>query len=324
MPPSKSQDKVRKDYGKSHHQCAEVRGNQRSTDGALFQGKGKIKNPTTQHPSSLKCKPRRANREVEGKRPFNRSLQEGRTENEKRDKRQRKRRRRHTSHKHTGQNKAKEEKSKAESRDKERTADRLTKEKTIEKEKQREKGEKREVKKEESKLGEVLTMILGILVILESTEVRKGKNRGKQRTKKAREKRRQKRDISEKKYIETTTEEELERIWQEEKHRQAKVADNIRQWKKKGIWKEKRMRKEWRKGKYQRIAIQETKKARIARGRWEEKLLQRTRRERERENNRRGEEVDGRLAILMLTMIAGTVRQQRHTESQHRENKECI
>ena len=167
-------------------------------------------------------------------------------------------------------------------------------------------------------------MILGILVILESTRVRKGKNRGKQRTKKAREKRRQKRDIREKKYIEATTEEELERVWQEEKHKQAKRADNKRQWKKKGIRKEKRMRKEWRKGKYQRIAIQETKKARIARRRWEEKLLQQTRWERERENSKRGGEVDGRLAILMLTMIAGTVRQQRHTESQHRENKEYI
>ena len=84
------------------------------------------------------------------------------------------------------------------------------------------------------------------------------------------------------------------------------------------------MRKQWRKGKYQKTTIQETGKARIARRRWEEKLLQRTRKERENENNKREEEIDGRLAILMLTMIAGAVRQQEHTQNQQREDEEYI
>ena len=73
----------------------------------LPQGKKRrrgIKNPATQHLSSL--------REVKGKRPFSKSLQEGKTEDEKQDKGKKRRRRRHTPHKHIGQNKAKEEKSK--------------------------------------------------------------------------------------------------------------------------------------------------------------------------------------------------------------------
>ena len=70
--------------------------------------------------------------------------------------------------------------------------------------------------------------------------------------------------------------------------------------------------------------LQETKKEITAKRRWEEKLLQRTGREREKENNTRSREVDGRLAILMLTMLTGPAQQERHTRNRHKEDREYI
>lgn len=203
----------------------------------------------------------------------NRKQQEEGTENEQ-DKGKGKRRHRHTPHKHIGQNRMKKEKSKTGNRNKEQ---------------HRKESAKRETKKKEDRKGEIMITILGIVVILESIQICKGKNKGKQRTKKAREKRKQKRDIREKEYIETTTEEELEKIWQEEEHKRTKKVSNTRQWRKRGIKKEKRMGKRWKKGKYRQEVIQEMGKARTAKRRWEEKLLQRMKKERERENKKEKE-----------------------------------
>jgi hypothetical protein len=166
--------------------------------------------------------------------------------------------------------------------------DRITKDK-----RNRNENTKREKKQEEDRREKLAIVILGIMVMLESVQIHKGKNRGKQRTKKAREKRRQKRDIRENEYIETTPEAKLEKIWQEEKHRQAERTSGARQWKKRGIKKERRMGKRWKKGKYRKEVTQEKGKAGLARGRWEEKLLKRTKEEREKENKKREGEIDG-------------------------------
>ena len=84
------------------------------------------------------------------------------------------------------------------------------------------------------------------------------------------------------------------------------------------------MGRRWKKGKYGREVTQDKEKVGIARGRWEEKLLKRMKEEREKESRKREGEMDGRLAIIMLSMIAGTAQRQEGNGNQYREDKENI
>ena len=84
------------------------------------------------------------------------------------------------------------------------------------------------------------------------------------------------------------------------------------------------MGKRWKKGKYRKEVTQEKGKAGLARGRWEEKLLKRTKEEREKENKKRKGEIDGRLAIMILSTIAGTAQQQSNTRNQYQDDTDDI
>jgi len=254
---------------------------------------------------------------------INKEQQKEETTNEQ-NKGKGKRRHRHTPHKHIGQDKEKEKGSKTVEGHKGQIENRLTRDRTTNERKNRDKNTKRERKWEEDGKGRLITMILGIMAIAESVRISKKKNKGKQRTKKAREKRRQRKDIREKEYIEATSEAELERIWQEEERRHAEKIRNARRRRKKGIKKEKIMGKRWKKGKYGREVNQEKERAKVARGRWEEKLLRRMEEEQKKENKKREGEIDGRLAIIMLSMIAGTAQRQGGDGNQFREDKENI
>ena len=84
------------------------------------------------------------------------------------------------------------------------------------------------------------------------------------------------------------------------------------------------MGKRWKKGKFKKEVTQEKEKTGLARGRWEEKLLKRTKEEREKENKKRKGEIDGRLAIMILSTIAGTAQQQSNIRNQYQDDTDDI
>jgi hypothetical protein len=84
------------------------------------------------------------------------------------------------------------------------------------------------------------------------------------------------------------------------------------------------MGKRWKKGKFKKEVTQEKEITGLARGRWEEKLLKRTKEEREKENKKRKGEIDGRLAIMILSTIAGTAQQQSNIRNQYQDDTDDI